>query len=131
MYLIWRAGKNYGYNNNSGTLAQYNATYCDWSINAGSNISDTYYIVSKRNDGTTDGSIIIMAAGTFDAWSNSEGFSGNYSNLFRIDVIEDETGIEIITENSGDDLIYDLNGRRVTNPTRGIYIINNKKVLVK
>ena len=131
LYLIWRAGNNYGYNNNSGTLAQYNATYCDWSINPGSNISDTYYIVSKRNDGTTDGSIIVMAAGTFDSWSNSEGFSSNYSNLFRIDVLEEETSIENIAESANDGSIYDLNGRRVTNITRGIYIINNKKVLIK
>ncbi|MBQ5730605.1 MAG: DUF4091 domain-containing protein, partial [Bacteroidaceae bacterium] len=43
LYIIWRAGKNYGYNNNSGTLAQYNATYCDWSFNDGStSIENTY-----------------------------------------------------------------------------------------
>ena len=131
LYLIWRAGNNYGYNNNSGTLAQYNATYCDWSINPGSNISDTYYLVSKRNDGTTDGALIVLAAGTFDSWSNGEGFSSNYSNLFRIDVLEEETGIENVAESAGDSSIYDLNGRRVKTVTRGIYIINNKKVLVK
>ena len=28
-----------------------------------------------------------------------------------------------------DDVVYDLQGRRVTNPTRGIYIINGKKVI--
>ena len=28
-----------------------------------------------------------------------------------------------------DDMVYDLQGRRVTNPTRGIYIINGKKVI--
>ena len=33
LYMIWRAGGNYGYNNNAGTLDTYNATYCDWSIN--------------------------------------------------------------------------------------------------
>ncbi len=27
--------------------------------------------------------------------------------------------------------IYDLSGRRVMNPVRGLYIINGKKVLVK
>lgn len=130
LYMIWRAGNNYGYNNNAGTLATYNATYCDWSINSGSN--GLYYIVSKRNDGSTDGSVIVMASGVFDSWSNSEGFSSNYSNLFRIDVVDIMNGItDIETENQIDDRVYDLTGRVVENPVRGIYIIGGKKVLVK
>lgn len=63
LYMIWRAGGNYGYNNNSGTLATYNATYCDWSINQAS-VADRYYLVSKRANGS-DGSIILMASGAF------------------------------------------------------------------
>ncbi len=131
-YMIWRAGGNYGYNNNAGTLDTYNATYCDWSINPGSNVDDTYYIVSKRNDGTTDGAIILLAAGTFDGWGNSEGYSGNYSNLFRIGVVDVETGIGEITDNRVQSTgVYDLQGRKVENLAKGIYIIDGKKVLVK
>ena len=39
-------------------------------------------------------------------------------------------GIEnvVINENS---VIYDLTGRKVNNATKGIYIINGKKVLIK
>ncbi len=132
LYAIWRAGKNYGYNNNSGTLAEYNATYCDWSFNDGStSIDNTYYIVNKRSDGTTDGSIIIMAAGTFDAWSNSVGLSDNYSNLFRIDIVEDGTGIADVTVENGENVIYDLQGRKVQQPGKGIYIVNGKKVMIR
>ena len=44
------------------------------------------------------------------------------------------TGIETI-ENSkrstDDGVYYDLQGRRVENPTRGIYIVNGKKVVIK
>ena len=131
-YMIWRAGGNYGYNNNAGTLDTYNATYCDWSINPGSNVDDTYYIVSKRNDGTTDGAIILMAAGTFDGWGNSEGYSSSYSNLFRIDAVDIETGIGEITDNRVQSTgAYDLQGRKVEIPSNGIYIINGRKVLVK
>ena len=132
LYIIWRAGKNYGYNNNSGTIAQYNATYCDWSFNAGStSIENTYYLVNKRNDGTTDGSIIIMAAGTFDAWSNSVGLSDNYSNLFRIDIVEDGTGIADVTIEDDNNAIYDLQGRKVQQPGKGIYIVNGKKIMIR
>lgn len=131
-YMIWRAGANYGYNNNAGTLDTYNATYCDWSINQGSSVDDTYYIVGKRSNGTSDGAIIIMAAGTFDSWGNSEGYSGNYSNLFRIDAVDVETGIGEITDNRVQGTgVYDLQGRKVEIPSNGIYIINGRKVLVK
>ncbi len=131
LYMIWRAGSNYGYNNNAGTLAAYNATYCDWSINKGS-VADAYYLVSKRNDGSTDGSLIVMAAGTFDAYSNAEGYTSNFSNLFRIDVVEEVTGIdEVNVENGNVKTIYDLQGRKIKEPGKGIYIIDGKKVLVK
>ena len=130
LYMIWRAGGNYGYNNNSGTLATYNATYCDWSINQAS-VADRYYIVSKRANGN-DGSIIILSSGAFDAWSGSEGYSASYSNHFRIDAVDTETGVdEVKAENGTVKAIYDLQGRKVETPSKGIYIIDGKKVLVK
>ena len=130
LYMIWRAGGNYGYNNNSGTLVTYNATYCDWSINQAS-VADRYYIVSKRANGN-DGSIILMASGVFDAWSGSEGYSANYSNHFRIDIVDVETGVEEVKgENGKVKAIYDLQGRKVDAPSKGIYIIEGKKVLIK
>ena len=129
--MIWRAGGNYGYNNNAGTLDAYNATYCDWSINSGS-VEGTYYLVGKRSNGTTDGALIILSSGTFDAWGNSEGYAANYSNLFRIDVADVETGIgEVNEEGKEVKTIYDLQGRKVENPAQGIYIIEGKKVLVR
>ena len=128
--MIWRAGGNYGYNNNSGTLATYNATYCDWSINQ-SSVADRYYIASKRANGS-DGSIVLMASGVFVAFSASEGYTANYSNLFRIDVVAIQTGIDAVESETVDvKAFYDLQGRVVDNPTKGIYIVNGKKVLVK
>lgn len=38
---------------------------------------------------------------------------------------------EIYDSQSNDDIYYDLQGRRVANPTKGIYIVNGKKILVK
>ena len=131
LYMIWRAGANYGYNNNAGTLSAYNAAYCDWSINAGS-VADRYYLVSKRNDGTTDGSLIVMASGVFDAYSAAEGYTANYSNLFRIEAVNIETGIEEVKGESGKVKgIYDLQGHKVESPAKGIYIIDGKKVFLK
>lgn len=44
------------------------------------------------------------------------------------------TGIETIEDtkqNTEDGVYYDLQGRRVENPTRGVYIVNGKKVTIK
>lgn len=44
------------------------------------------------------------------------------------------TGIETIENskhNTEDGVYYDLQGRRVENPTRGVYIVNGKKVVIK
>ena len=47
----------------------------------------------------------------------------------------DTTGIDATLNDNGqminDNVIYDLSGRRVMNPTKGLYIINGKKVVIK
>lgn len=50
-----------------------------------------------------------------------------------IEVIDEPTGIKDINRPMPDDKIeiYDLQGRKVTNPGRGIYIMNGQKVLFK
>lgn len=99
LYMIWRAGNNYGYNNNAGTLETYNATFCDWDIvDASSTKENTYYMVSKRSDGTTDGSIVVMATGVFDSYGATVGWASNYSNLFYINVVN-VTGINLVQTN--------------------------------
>ena len=44
---------------------------------------------------------------------------------------DEDTGIENIDANAENSVIYDLNGRRVQNAQKGIYIKNGKKVIVK
>ena len=56
------------------------------------------------------------------------------SIVFDFDTARQEaetTGIQNVPTNGKqqDDVVYDLQGRRVTNPTHGIYIINGKKVI--
>lgn len=47
-------------------------------------------------------------------------------------VNDDATGIDNVkVETSKDNIVYDLQGRRVSQPAKGIYIVNGKKVLVK
>ena len=55
------------------------------------------------------------------------------AELWVIEEIENETAIdEVKTENLEQKTeIYDLQGRKVTKPVNGIYIINGKKIFVK
>ena len=79
---------------------------------------------------------------------NNDNFSGTFSDyggqIIDINlVVSDETGINELKGENGTEgrrpeglksnvkTIYDLQGRKVENPTKGIYIINGKKVLVK
>ena len=41
------------------------------------------------------------------------------------------TGIKNVNVNVNDNCYYDLNGRRVAQPTKGIYILNGRKVVIK
>ena len=52
----------------------------------------------------------------------SAGFTFDFEGTTAIE--------EVVTENS-DNIYYDLSGRRVENPTRGIYILGGKKIFVK
>ena len=57
-----------------------------------------------------------------------------YCDNFRLYCIENggETGILSVTNNkTTDNSIFDLSGRRVNQPTKGLYIVNGKKVIIK
>lgn len=60
-------------------------------------------------------------------WSNSQQASDVKILVFGE---EDATGIETMKEVSNM-TVYDLQGRRVENPAKGIYIVNGKKVMFK
>ena len=55
---------------------------------------------------------------------------------FTMSFGDDETGIELIDNEMGNgkwlnDKCYDLSGRRVNKPQKGMYIVNGRKVIVK
>lgn len=69
--------------------------------------------------------------------TNGEAVQSNTLNSIGIDFNGEEgdvaTGIDNpeSTNDNREPVIYDLQGRRVTNPTKGIYIVNGKKVVIK
>ena len=92
LYMIWR-GKGHGANGDKGVMADYDAAFCDWELGDGSSaVAGTYYLKGKRGNGG-DGSIVIMNAGTFDAYGYSVGYDkdSKFSNLFKIGGLESVT----------------------------------------
>lgn len=78
---------------------------------------------------TVTGKVTVLPA------QPKEGYVWDTSRLASegvITITEDPTAVESISaDNLNGQVVYDLNGRRVMNPTKGLYIINNKKVYIK
>lgn len=75
----------------------------------------------------------VKDAGTIPAgkcWIDIPASASN-ARVFSIFFDDITTGIGSISGATQFDNCYDLSGRRVTNPTKGVFIINGKKVLMK
>ncbi|MBR6197238.1 MAG: hypothetical protein IKQ72_06515, partial [Bacteroidaceae bacterium] len=57
--------------------------------------------------------------------------SGNRINRRNLDVDSEVTAITDIEEAPESEIIFDISGRKVTNPTKGIYIKNGKKIVIR
>lgn len=64
----------------------------------------------------------------FKAYLPASG-SSQHVKAFRFDTTTEIEGLEAIGQRESG--IYDLSGRRVSQPTHGLYIVNGKKVVVK
>jgi hypothetical protein len=92
-----------------------------------------YYMLSTNDAGEVgfywyndDGSAINCAA--HKAYLDVNVTSAK--NGYLIDGTEDPTAITAATaEENGTNAVYDLQGRRVMNPVKGLYIVNGKKVI--
>ena len=58
--------------------------------------------------------------------SSAKGFSLSFED--ETTGISDNYEVEIL---NSDAAVYDLQGRKVKNPTKGLYIVNGKKVVIK
>ena len=71
--------------------------------------------------------VLYVPNGCLEAYQNAEVWK-EFWEIKEFDV----TGIgDVKADNENATTVYDLNGRVVENPTKGIYIINGKKVLLK
>ena len=70
----------------------------------------------------------VIVYGTLTDYNGTHEFNKG-SKIYSLNGVT--VGIENITLNTKQHAIYDMQGRRVTRATKGLYIVNGKKVLVK
>ena len=101
---------------------------------------------------TLEGTTITKGEDTYAAYDRfTLGFAAKYAEATTCDIegipacfkttlqiypveiteVSQETGIEAIASENAAPVVYDLLGRRVDNPTSGIFIVNGKKVVIK
>lgn len=84
------------------------------------------YVLNGKNGA---GFYKLSDGGTIGANKAYLTYSAGAREFFLFD---EATGIEMPTveDVNADALVYDLQGRRVVNPTKGLYIVNGKKVFI-
>ena len=69
--------------------------------------------------------ILYVPVGAKDTYAATEGWSEFYNIVEK-----DFTGIDEVVDESKD-AIYDLQGKKVESSSKGLYIIDGKKVFIK
>lgn len=88
------------------------------------------YVFAYQNDDLGFFKLTSSVNATADmAYLQTSEDISNAKVVFGFD--EEATGIESIENTKADNAIYNLNGVRVDNPTKGIFIQNGKKVIIK
>lgn len=95
-----------------------------------------YYILTVKN-----GRVVFAQANTQatvpsdKAYLDLSGVSGARARTIRLSISNNDDGTTAINsienEQTSNNDIYNMTGQRVTNPTKGFYIINSKKVIIK
>ena len=108
---------NYSGNSLQGTMTSINTT--------GAN---NYYVLNKKDAGV--GFYKLKSDGTIGANKAYLTYSASAREFFGFEETE-TTSIEGVSVNEDENSeVYDLQGRRVVNPTKGLYIVNGKKVFI-
>ena len=141
---LWSIAKNndgtvYVYNKATGECAYINSAADDQTVYVGRDYAWT--LKETTTDTGNKGIGIVSGNGDSGWYTNPDAWGhvltkpytwGGSVWTFEESNIQVETGIEDVEcENDNVKTIYDLQGRQVENPTKGIYIVNGNKVLIK
>jgi hypothetical protein len=83
------------------------------------------------NNGTNGVGFYKLKAGETLGVGKAYLYSASLSNFFGFEG-DETTGVKELKElRSDDNSYYNFNGQRIMNPTKGLYIVNGKKVIIK
>ena len=127
------------YNKANGQAAYISSNAVDQTLNVGRDYAWT--LKETTTDTGSKGIAIIAGDGEHGWYTNPDAWGyiltkpytwGASVWTLEKSAVEVETGIEEITEQGANSKgTYDLQGRKVEAPTRGIYIVNGKKIFIK
>ena len=142
--FLWSFTKNsdgtvYIYNKANGLPAYISSNGVEQTVKVGNKYAWT--LKETTTDTGSKGIAIVAGDGEHGWYTNPDAWNyvltkpytwGASVWTFEKSDVEVETGIsEVKTENGKGKTIYDLQGRKVDTPTKGIYIIDGKKIIVK
>lgn len=96
------------------------------------NVTDGYYVLSQNKLRKVNGGTATVAQ--YRAYITLDGIStASARNTNYISLVDESTGIDEMGSvgNVANETFYNLAGQRVNQPTKGLYIVNGKKMLRK
>ncbi len=126
-YLVWK-GSDSGTNNNSGLIEDFDSIYCCFKITAVSVLTNGKMLTSKRADGTSAGTFVQNADGSWNKWgAGTLGYNDKYSNVYTFGDVTDGNDGEVIDESLNTDWEPGIDWYTMQIGSSGIYISNNGK----
>lgn len=116
------------YLNRSGNTLVATATPQPWNVVKG----DGQYWHFKSTVNSSSYLVVNLTNGTFNYWGNTAG-NATWSTKFVLNAVGTITaidGVDVVTP-AEPTRYYDLQGRRVMNPTKGIFITNTGRKVIK
>ena len=97
---------------------------------------DNYYVLSGNKLWQVDSDVTVGANKAYVDLSAISSVSAPEFGLVTLDLFGNNgtTGISASLNNNeeiNNNIVFNLNGQRVANPTKGLYIVNGKKVVIK
>ena len=113
---------------NLGDVATLNGVYTE---TVASNIDDAYAMSSGAFKQAADPTQTLKPFRFYLMFNEPSQAAALRTISINVDGEEGTTAIDNSIFNNGETVVYDLQGRRVENPAKGIYIVNGKKVVIK
>ena len=96
---------------------------------AGQEVTKDFYIAV--DEAIPNGTKVEFNLNIAQKFSPYREWNHTFTMMYGVES-DTETGVEEVANENGDvKIVYDLQGRKVNNPVKGIYIVNGKKVICK